>query len=109
MRIGGCHDQGTGTAHLLVEQPDGIERGVIPAEGIGTYELGKTGGFMRIGRDNGPHFMDDDRHGAHYRLPGRFRAGKAAAYDVDGFEHDAILHQQSTESDSGYTRICKKG
>src|SRR5215213_5081983 len=70
-----------------MKEADRIERGIITAEGVGAYELGKTGGFVRLGRDKRPHFVDDDRHAAHDRLPGRFRAGKPAADDMDGFEH----------------------
>src|SRR5215217_9452635 len=99
-----------------MKEADRIERGIITAEGVGAYELGKTGGFMRLGRDKRPHFVDDDRHAAHGRLPRRFRAGKAPANDMDGFRHGRdsisidILNNHTTGSScAGLTRASAAG
>jgi hypothetical protein len=93
--VGGLHDQGAGAAHLLMQEPDGIKRSVIAAKGVGAYELGETGGLMRLGRDVGAHFMDDDGHAMYGGLPGCLRAGKTAADDMDWFRHGRHLTRSS--------------
>ncbi len=74
--------------HLLMEEPDGIVRGVVGAERIGADELGESVGLMRLRRPRRPHLVERDGHGRRGELPGGFAAGKAAADDVNLLGHD---------------------
>ena len=67
-----------------MQQADRIGLGVVGAEGIGADELGEAVGLVRIGAAHRAHLVQDDRHAGLGRLPGGFRAGEAAADDVDG-------------------------
>ena len=77
------HDQRTGPAHFLVQQPHGILLGIIGTEGIGAHQFGQPFRFVGIGFDQRPHFVDDYRNASLRRLPSRLAARHAAADDVD--------------------------
>ncbi len=63
---------------------DGIAGRIVGAEGVGADEFGKAVGLVGIRAAHAAHFVQDDRHAGVGDLPGGFRAGKAAADDVDG-------------------------
>ena len=84
--IAGPHDQRAGKPHLGMQQPDRIGLGVVGAEGVRADQLGKAVALVRLGAANGAHLVQHDRHARLGRLPRRFRAGEAAADDVDGID-----------------------
>ena len=84
--IAGPHDQRAGKPHLGMQQPDRIGLGVVGAEGVRADQLGKAVALVRLGAANGAHLVQHDRHASLGRLPRRFRAGEAAADDVDGID-----------------------
>ena len=68
-----------------MEQPDGIVGGIVGAKRIRTDELGQAFRSMGLRHPVRAHLMEDDANAGIRRLPGRFRAGKTAADDVNGF------------------------
>ena len=82
--VAGRHDQRAGKPHLGMQQADRIALGVVRAEGVGADEFGEAVGLVGVGAAHRAHFVQDDRHAGLGRLPGGFRAGEAAADDVDG-------------------------
>src|SRR5918993_1225251 len=71
------HDERTQGPHLLMEQADGIGRGIVGAEGVGADELGEPGGLMRFRPTDRAHLVQDHGHAAPSDLPGGFRPGQA--------------------------------
>ena len=57
---------------------------------------------MRGGRAHGAHLVEDDGDTGACRLPGGFGTGKAAADDMDGAGHRAVL--ESPESSRNVTK-----
>ena len=86
-----AHDERAEPAHLLMQQADGIVRGVVGAERIGADQLGIAVGLVRGGRPLRPHLVQRDRHAGLRELPGGLRAGEAAADDMDRFHGDLKL------------------
>ena len=80
------HQQRTGAAHLLFQQPG---RGVLGVglQRVGAHQLGKVRGLVRGRRAHRPHLEQLDRDAAAGALPGCFRAGQSGADDADGFVH----------------------
>ena len=72
--------------HLLVQKPDGVRLPVVGAERVGAHELGETVGLVGVRHPHGAHLVQHDGHAGAGDLPGGFRAGKAAANDVNGLE-----------------------
>ncbi len=70
-------------AHLAMQDPDRVGRGVVGSEGIRANELGEMGSVVGSRRLEGPHLMQNHRDAGICRLPCRFRAGQASANDVD--------------------------
>ena len=89
LRVAGAHDQRAGKPHLGMQQPDRIGLGVVGAEGVGADQLGEAVGLVRLGAAHRAHFVQHDRHAGFGDLPCGFRAGKAAADDVDGLDAHA--------------------
>ena len=85
--IGRRHDQRSGAAHLLMQEPDGIRRPVVGAEGVGADELGKGSGLMRLGPALGPHLVQHDRHAGGGGLPGGLASGEPAADHMHRLSH----------------------
>ena len=83
--VGGAHDQRPEPAHFGVQQPDRIVGGIIGAKRIRTDEFGKAVCSVGLRHPVRAHLMQDDANAGISDLPGRFRAGKTAADDVDGF------------------------
>jgi len=92
MRVGGAHDQRTQSAHLGVQQANGIISRVIGAERIGTDELGKPIGVVGLGWPHRPHLVQYDADAGFGDLPGSFGAGEAAANDMDGRGRVRVIH-----------------
>jgi hypothetical protein len=67
-----------------MEQPDRVIGGIVGTKRIGADEFGKAIGAMRLGHSVRAHFVQDDADPGVCRLPGRFRAGEAAAYNMQG-------------------------
>ena len=83
--VGGPHDQRAQPPHFGVQQADGVVGGVVGAKRIGADEFGEAVGAVRLGHPDRAHFVQDHRNAGAGDLPGRFRAGEAAADNVDGF------------------------
>ena len=56
---------------------------LIALQRIAADEFGQAVGLMRVGRAHRPHLVKRDVDAALRQLPGRFRAGKAAADHCD--------------------------
>ena len=87
--VAGAHDQRSGKPHLGMQQADRIGLGVVGAEGIGADQFGEAVGLVRLGAAHGAHLVQHDGHAGFGDLPRSFRAGEAAADDVDGVEAHA--------------------
>ncbi len=87
VRVGSLHDQRAGTAHLLVQQADGIGLPFVRAEGVRADQLGKRRRLVRLGLALGAHLVERDRHAAARELPGRLAPGKAASDDMNFAGH----------------------
>ena len=85
--IGRRQDQRSGPAHLLMQEPDGIRRPVVGAEGVGADELGKGSSLMRFGPALGPHLVQNDRHAGGGGLPGGLASGEPAADHMHRLSH----------------------
>ena len=72
-------------------RPTALVVGVVGAEGVGADQFGQAVGLVRLGAAHGAHLVQDDGHAGLCRLPGGFRAGEAAADDVDGL----VVHSGS--------------
>ena len=84
--VGRAHDQRAEPAHFRVQQADRVVILVVGAERIRADQFGVAVGLVRGGRAQRPHLVQHDRHAGLRQLPGGFRAGEAAADDVDGFQ-----------------------
>ena len=80
-----AHDQRAEPAHFGVQQADCVVFLVVGAERIRADQFSVAIGLVRGGRAQRPHFMQLDRDAGLRQLPGGFRAGEAAADDVDRF------------------------
>ena len=67
-----------------MQQADGVVGGVVGAERIGADEFGEAFGAVRLGHPQRAHLVQDDANARIGDLPGGFRAGEAAANDMDG-------------------------
>ena len=81
--VGRGHDQRSGAAHLLMQQPNGVGLPFVGAEGIGTDQLGESAGLMRVGLPYGAHLVQHDRNAGLRDLPGRLAARQAATDHVN--------------------------
>ena len=84
MLVGAAHDERAHAPHLLMQQADRVAGGVVGAEGVGADELGELFALVGLGAANRAHLVQHDWDARARDLPGRFRARKAAADDVDG-------------------------
>ena len=87
-----CQDQRAATAHLLMQQADGVVHRIVGAEGVRTDELGKLVRFMRFGTAQRPHFMQHHALARAGQLPRRFAAGEPAADHMHGPRHYIVCH-----------------
>ena len=87
VRVRRRHDDGAGAPHLLVQETDRICFEVVGSERIGANELSQAAGLVGFRPPLGAHLVKDDRHARLRELPGRFAARKAAANNVNGFNH----------------------
>ena len=87
--VGRPHDQRAQTAHFGVQQADSVVGGIVGAEGVGADQLGKPFGLMGLGHPYRAHLVQDHGDAGIGDLPGGFRAGEAAADDVNGMRHGA--------------------
>ena len=98
MRISALKDDRAEGAHLAMQDPDRVGRGVVGSEGIRANQLGQMGSAVRGRRSNRPHFMQNHRNPGIRRLPCGFRAGQSSANDVDRTHgracHKASRHRQ---------------
>ena len=92
MRIGALKDDRAESAHLAMQDPDRIGRGVVGSEGVRANELGEVGSLVRSRGSGRPHFMQNHRNAGIRRLPRGFRAGKASANNVDRM-HGRACHK----------------
>ena len=70
-------------AHLLMEQADGVGRGIVGAKGVGADQLGERLGLVRLGAADGPHLVQHDGDTRLGDLPRGLGTGEAAADDVN--------------------------
>ena len=89
MGVGRAHHQRAEPAHLLVQEADGIVLAIVGAERVGADEFRELVALVHGGRAHRPHLMQHHGDAARRDLPRRFRAGEAAADDVNGFGHPA--------------------
>ena len=68
-----------------MQETDGVCLTVVGPEAVGTDQLGKAVGAMRVGRFDAAHFVDDHHDAGLGGLPCGLGAGETAANDVDGF------------------------
>ena len=88
VRVGRGHDQRIERAHLGVEQADRIVLGIVRTEAVRADQLGQPVGLVRRRHlAAAAHFGQAHLHAGLGELPGRFRAGEAAADDMDLFGH----------------------
>ena len=79
-------------AHFLVEQADGIVLGVVGAKAVRADHLGEAVGLVRRGRvAAAAHFAEAHAQARLGELPSGFRAGEAAADDVDVEGHGGCI------------------
>ena len=83
--VGRAHDQRAQPAHFGVQQADRVVGGVVGAERVGADELGEAvGAGAPRSSGRGRISCSTTRNAGLGDLPGGFRAGEAAADDVDG-------------------------
>ena len=80
---GEFHEQRTGVAHLLLEQP-GSGVFAVALERVGADQFGEEIGLMRGGVAQRAHLVEIDGEAAAGALPCGFGTGKAGADDADG-------------------------
>jgi len=93
--VGAGHNKRARETHFRMNDTDGIGRRIVGTEGVGADQLRKTVTLVSIRAANAAHFVQDDGDASLGDLPGRFRAGKAAANDVDGRVY-IVLHRALT-------------
>ena len=81
--VGGGEDDRGKAPHLFMQKADRRGLRVVGTERVGANEFRQAAGTMHLGGTLRPHFMQYRRHPGAGDLPGRFRAGKTAADDMD--------------------------
>ncbi|BBE35459.1 hypothetical protein SmB9_31170 [Sphingosinicella microcystinivorans] len=70
-----------------MEDANGTGIRIIGPEAVGADEFGKPVRMVRIRALHGAHFVQNNGNARARELPGGFRTGEAAAYDVDRCLH----------------------
>ena len=65
-------------------RPTALLLGVVGAERVRADEFGQPVGLVSVGAAHRAHLVQDDGHAGLGDLPSGFRAGEAAADDMDG-------------------------
>ena len=105
VRIGALKDDRAEGAHLAMQDPDRVGRGVVGSEGVRANELGEVGSVVRSRGSDRPHLMQNHRNPGICRLPRGFRAGQASANDVDR-THGALVTKLPGVV-NGFCRDCQ--
>ena len=82
------HDERAETAHLLLEDADGVLK-TRAAQRIAADKLGEVRRLVRRGRCDGAHLVEQDLDAALCSLPGGLAAGEPRAHDDDLLHFDA--------------------
>ncbi len=77
--VAASHDERTATAHLLVQEADGVGLVVVRAEGVGADELRKPVGLVSVGLPRRPHLVQHDWNTRPRDLPGCLASRESTA------------------------------
>jgi len=80
--VAGAHDQRAETAHLLMQQPDGVVLGIVGTEGVRAHELGEAIRLVRVCGALGAHLVQHDGDTVLRELPRGLGTGQSTADHV---------------------------
>ena len=90
MFIGTAHDDGTSTAHFIMDQANRIVFLVIGPKRVRTDQFGAFVGMVGIGWSHRAHFMKDDGHASLGQLPGGFTTGQTGTNNMNRFDRTHV-------------------